>query len=425
MKLKLRRALIKNYRAITRLELDLDQKLHVFFGDNGKGKTSVLNAIAVGLGAIPHVLPGVSSVGFLRTDRRRGRRPMQVVLEARDGTRWTRSLGLPSVRGRLDALREQIEPLVEAEEFGGHPQDLPILAFYTTDRAVADRPQRRGQLRTFPRFKALVGALSPRTDFGALFTWFYGKEHEEASEQKRRRDVAYGLPELDAVRRAIASMVPGVSEPMVVHRPLRFVVSVEKDDGEPEELALDQLSGGYRIMLALAADLARRMAQGNPHRDDPLQSDAVVLIDEVELHLHPSWQQRVLPDLTRTFPNTQFLVSTHSPQVLTTVDAEQITHLEREDDEIVALPVGVSTAGARASDALQQVMGVDERPVSHQFVKELRRYLDLVASGNGESKTALKLRRYLEERAPDDPDLSRAAMEIRRQRVLGELGRGK
>ena len=422
--MKLRRALIENYRAITRLELDLDPKLHVFVGDNGMGKTSVLNAIAVGLGSIPHLLPGVSSVGFLRTDRR-GQRPLQVVLKAGDGTQWTRSLGLPPARGRLAALRKQIETLVRAEEPGGCPRDLPILAFYTTDRAVADHPQRRGQPRKFPRFEVLEGALSPRTDFRALFTWFYGKEHEEASEQKRRRDFAYRLPELEAVRRAIASMVPGVSEPMVAHRPLRFVVLGATDDDEPEELALDQLGGGSRIMLALAADLARRMAQGNPHLDDPLQSDAVVLIDEVELHLHPSWQQRVLPDLTRTFPNAQFLVSTHSPQVLTTVEAERITQLEREDDGIVALPVGVSTAGARASDALQQVMGVDERPVRHRFVKELRRYLDLVATGKGESGTALSLRNRLAAHAPDDPDLSRAAMEIRRQRVLGEVGREK
>ena len=422
--MKLRRALIENYRAITRLELDLDPKLHVFVGDNGMGKTSVLNAIAVGLGSIPHLLPGVSSVGFLRKDRR-GRRPLQVVLEAGDGTQWTRSLGLPPARGRLAALRKQIETLVGAEEAGGRPRDLPILAFYTTDRAVADHPQRRGQPRKFPRFEALEGALSPRTDFRALFTWFYGKEHEEASEQKRRRDFAYRLPELEAVRRAIASMVPGVSEPMVAHRPLRFVVLVATDDDEPEELALDQLGGGCRIMLALAADLARRMAQGNPHLDDPLLSDAVVLIDEVELHLHPSWQQRVLPDLTRTFPNAQFLVSTQSPQVLTTVEAERITQLEREDDGIVALPVGVSTSGARASDAMRQVMGVDERPASHRFVKELRRYLDLVATGKGESKTALALRHDLEEHAPEDPDLSRAAMEILRQRVLGEVGREK
>ena len=103
-------------------------------------------------------------------------------------------------------------------------------------------------------------------------------------------------------------------------------------------LELDQLSGGQRAVLALAADLAWRMAQGNPHLDGPLRSEAIVLIDEVELHLHPSWQQRILNDLRRTFPNAQFIVSTHSPQVLTTVEPKHIIELAREDGRIVAGP---------------------------------------------------------------------------------------
>ena len=113
-----------------------------------------------------------------------------------------------------------------------------------------------------------------------------------------------------------------------------------------EKLSLDQLSGGYRIVLALAADIAARMVTGNPHRDNPLESEAIVLIDEVELHLHPSWQQRVLIDLARTFPNTQFIVSTHSPQVLTTVEPQRIVKLYWEDDRIVAgAPEGATYGG--------------------------------------------------------------------------------
>ena len=113
-------------------------------------------------------------------------------------------------------------------------------------------------------------------------------------------------------------MLGDVSEPHMEMEPPRFMVTIETG-GKSEKLALDQLSGGYRAVLALAADLAWRMAQGNPHLDNPLESEAIVLIDEVDLHLHPSWQQRILDDLTRTFPNAQFIVSTHSPQVLTTV----------------------------------------------------------------------------------------------------------
>ena len=417
--MRLRRAVIENFRAITRLELDLHPQMNVFFGGNGKGKTSVLRAIAVGLGSIPRLLPRVATIGFRWTDRR-GERPIRIELEADDGTRWERRVGLPPLRGRLDALRERLGPI--AAGAGKGDGNLPILAFYGTDRAVADQPQRRGPPRAFSRLEALDGALSARTNFQGLFSWFYGKEHEESSEQKRRRDPDYRLPELEAVRRGLASLVPGVTDPMVAYRPLRFSVSLTSEDGQHEDLAIDQLSGGYRVMLALAADLARRMAQGNPHLDDPLESEAIVLIDEVELHLHPSWQQAVLPDLMRTFPNAQFLVTTHSPQVLTTVEANCVFDMEREDGNIVVGGISVDTFGAEAGDILEGVMRVRARP-DNDFVRKLDAYLELVDDGDGETEEAKELRRRLEAISPRDPGLTRADSEIRRQRVLHRLGR--
>ena len=144
-------------------------------------------------------------------------------------------------------------------------------------------------------------------------------------------------------------------------------------------------------MLALAADLARRMVQGNPHLDNPLKSEAVVLIDEVELHLHPAWQQRILGDLQRTFPNAQFIVSTHSPQVLTTVEPQRIVKLYWEDDRIVAGAPEGATYGAEAGDVLSLVMGVNERP-DNDFTKDLDEYRRLVSEGKGESEEALALR---------------------------------
>ena len=220
-------------------------------------------------------------------------------------------------------------------------------------------------------------------------------------------------------------MIPEVSKPRIALRPLRFVVSVKSGSGKPETLALDQLSGGYRIMLALAADLARRMAQGNPHQDNPLTSEAIVLIDEVELHLHPSWQQRVLADLLRTFPNAQFIVSTHSPQVLTTVRPEHIISLQREDGHIVAGQATAATYGAEAGDVLSTVMGVGERPPGNKFVKLLEKYRHLIGHDQGESEEAVSLRQKLEDLSPHDPALDRADIEIRRRRIVKNMGKSQ
>ena len=176
-------------------------------------------------------------------------------------------------------------------------------------------------------------------------------------------------------------------------------------------------------MLAVAGDLARRMAQGNPHLDDPLLSEAIVLIDEVELHLHPSWQQRVLTDLMRTFPNAQFIVSTHSPQVLTTIEPRRIVRLIRQGNGIVAESGVEPTYGAEAGYVLDTVMGVTERPSGNKFVKKLEEYRQLIGDGLGESTLALDIRQQLEDLSPRDPALDRADIEIRRHRILKNMGK--
>ena len=414
--MKLARVEIENYRAIRKLNLPLHPGLTVFYGDNGHGKTSVLSAIATGLGGIPMFLPSVSSIDFLPSDPRDSGQ-LRVGLTTVDGMAWDRPGGPQSVL----QLKKAMDVIVNAdfEALETEPQDLPIVAFYDTDRAVLDPPQRRTGFRSeFPRYGALEGALS-RTDFRGFFEWFYAKEKEEASCNDRFKD-------LEAIRKAIQTMVPGVSNPEIQEGPLRFMVSVQWDDGETEEeLSIAQLSGGYRIMLALAADLARRMAQGNPHLDDPLQSEAVVLIDEIELHLHPSWQQRILTDLTRTFPNTQFIVSTHSPQVLTTVKPEHVVELWREQGGIVAGSAAAPTYGAEAGDVLETVMGVDQRPGrnDNEFVEKLARYTDLVAYGKGEFLEAVTLRQELDALSPRDPALDRADIEIRRRKLFQSMGK--
>ena len=417
--MRLRFVEIENFRAIKQLKLSLDESLTVFHGDNAHGKTSVLAAIAAALGAIPTLLPEVTGTKFRDADRRRSARSVRVVLETTDGIEWAMRRGGTRRPNSGRSLRAEIKNIIEADE-EGRDVDLPIVAFYDTDRAVFDAPQRRTP-KEFPRYAALEGALSVRSNFGDFFKWFYAKEDEELRAQ--RRQSSFVSRELEAVRTAITSMIPGASEPRIELRPLRFVVSLDLESGPPEDLTLDQLSGGYRIILGLAADLARRMAQGNPHRGDPLACEAIVLIDEVELHLHPAWQQRVLADLRRTFPNTQFIVSTHSPQVLTSVPPRQIVELSREDGTIVAGGTSAATYGAEAGDVLSTVMGVRGRPADNAFVQKLDRYLRLVGDDKGESEAARKLRDELNRLSPRDPALDSADVEIRRRNVLKRMAK--
>ena len=415
---------IENFRAIEQLDLEPDSAVTVLHGDNAHGKTSILDAIAVGLGRIPSLLPGVSGIGFRKTDRRESL-PLRVMLTAKGGIKWDRGVGKYGQIIVQQGLKEEIDCIVNADQAGAEPLDLPIVAYYDANRAVFDALQRRRSFKSeFQRYAALEGALSARTNFKEFFKWFYAKENEELRDQKARRDFDFRLKDLNAVRQAIERMVCGGSNPRIELGPLRFVVSVESGC-KVDILALNQLSGGFRIMLALAADLAWRMAQGNPHLEEPLDSEAIILIDEIELHLHPSWQQRVLPDLARTFPHAQFIVSTHSPQVLTTVRPEHIVSLRREDGNIVAEPASAPTYGAEAGDVLAAVMGVSERPSGNEFVKCLEQYMSLVGHGRDETEKAISLRRELESLSPRDPALDRADVEIRRRKLMKGMGKSK
>lgn len=149
--------------------------------------------------------------------------------------------------------------------------------------------------------------------------------------------------------------MPGFSNLRVQRSPLGLML----DKGK-ETLNILQLSQGEKSLISLVADISRRLILLNPSLDCPLDGQGVILIDEVDLHLHPRWQQEVITRLNRTFPNIQFIVSTHSPQILTTVRKENIFRVlnDGEDGTGIRKPLGASF-GVSSSDALFEVMHVD------------------------------------------------------------------
>ena len=433
--MKLKSVTIENYRAIENLELSLDPWLTVLHGANGHGKTSVLSAIAVGLvGAVNFLGPDLhkSNIDFSEEDWREGAASPRIAVESTDGTirerEGDRAIDEQKEAQRIagnNAYRLGLDEVLATRE---REKDMQIVAFYGTERTVSGVPEwvisQPGSRFRPSRLDALEGALAARTDFEGFLAWFYFKRYEELQEREDREDPDYQLKDVSVIRQAITSMLPEVSNPRIELNPLRFVVSQKSEEGRAEKLSLNQLSGGYRIVLALAADLARRMAQGNPHMDDPLQSEAIVLIDEIELHLHPAWQQRILGDLMRTFPKAQFIVTTHSPQVLTTVEPQRIVELYRDGDNILAGAPAGATYGAEAGDVLSVVMGVNERP-DNKFTTELEKYRHLIREGLWESEEALTLRESLEDMSPYDPALDRADLEIRRRKLFKQRAKSQ
>ncbi len=146
----------------------------------------------------------------------------------------------------------------------------------------------------------------------------------------------------------------------------------------------------------------------------------VILIDEPDAHLHPSRQQDVLPDFRDTFPGSQLIFCTHSPQLLTTVKPNQILGVKHGDEGIFLdkVPLSVPSYGAESGDVMATIMGVSQRPRENEFSRTLLKYMELVGQDQGESQDAKLLRQQLDEISPRDSALDKADIEIRRRKLL-------
>ena len=163
-------------------------------------------------------------------------------------------------------------------------------------------------------------------------------------------------------------------------------------------MPVSQLSDGIRNTVALVADLAYRAVQLNPHLAEraALETDGIVLIDEVDMHLHPSWQQTILTSLREAFPKVQFIVTTHSPQVLSTVQKENIRVIHQQENQYIASLPTISPLARTASDALAYVMNVNTRPPLDKVLDAVRAYEYLIRQKKIDSKEALAAKAKLD-----------------------------
>ena len=332
----LNRLRLENFRRFKDVEVKFAKRLSVLVGINGAGKSSILSAISTLLSWYVRrlVSPNGTGAGMAISERdiKADALSTTIALAIDDVGRevaWSVSKtakGAPifDVRSDLKALTEYVKDL-RARKLAS----VPIIAAYTVNRSVLDIPLRIKKHHEFSVLSAYDDAFDRAADFRRFFEWFReweDVENERIADTLSAGDVPYlANNELAAVRRALSRFLPEFSDWKIRRTPLRMEV---KKDGEA--LSVDQLSDGEKCMIALVGDLARRLVVANPMQEDPLLGNGIVLVDEIELHLHPEWQKSVLPRLLQTFPNVQFVVTTHSPLVL----AQLNSLLYRMQDEI-------------------------------------------------------------------------------------------
>jgi predicted ATP-binding protein involved in virulence len=441
--MKIKHIRIKDFRGIDDLSLDFgSDNINVIIGVNGVGKSSVIDSLCLLLleyvnklrevfrernqtitriyaGSNTYYFNGNNVVSHLQEQRnevdniRNGANSstLEILVEHNhQNFQWSKSIERGEDKSAKASEESSLVNLIdEVIPSYLHDCNIPLVLCYLVNRAVLDISLDLSDTSTLTQLKAFDDSLTgTQTGFDEFFRWFRSLEDLENEERRDLPD--YRDHRLEAVRKALPKFMPEFTNLRIRRSPLRMTVF--KQD---KELIINQLSDGEKCLLAMVSDLARRLAIANPSLADPLQGEGIVLIDEIELHFHPQWQRGILPTLASTFPNCQFIVSTHSPQIVSDVQPEAIYLLKQTPQGLTAFHAA-SSYGRDSNQILEDLMEVPERPI--HIKNRLQQLFHLIDDGNLEA--AQQLKEQLEQQIGfDEPEFVKADVMIRRKEILG------
>lgn len=405
---------LQNFRQFADLRIQFHRKLTVLVAPNGGGKTAVLDATAVALRYFVDKLQRKPSFhGFELTDGRLARTPdaamvpqWPVSFTARgrmvgEDLSWERELGsgLRTTYAKASGLARRADALLDTLQrySNGHvnlPPDLPLIAYYGTGRLWAEgrisEKKKQAALNLTQPTAAYQDCLSPSSSYNPFVLWYERVVREAQNEQASGAPRSPHRPQevLAAVRAATDEVLKPtgwrridwdfVEGTLIAEHPVHG------------RLPVSRLSDGIRNMIAMVGDLAHRAVRLNRHHGAGAVSltPGIVLVDEVDMHLHPEWQQSILDSLQQAFPRVQWVVTTHSPQVISTAQMECVRILR--DDGSVTTPT-LQTRGVESAALLAEVMGIDPIPPVPE-ASDVAEYKVLVERGSVGDVTAKSLK---------------------------------
>ena len=380
--MRLQEISLKNFRAINTADIKLDGKSTVIFGINGTGKSSILRSINLLFANIINQVVNRKELkqnyAIQLEDIMFGRKETNLHANIDfDGEIFGYSHGMIRNTGRKTDDKKSLDKIAaifhEKYVSDEEQKDIPIFANYGPNRLVLDIPLRIRTHHTFDIYSAFEKAIENKIDFRTFFEWYRDQEDFENETKIETGDLSYKDNALLAVRRAILAMLDDCSNLRVVRKP-RLEMKIDKQN---MSLNVSQMSDGEKCTLALFGDLARRLTLANPNKQDPLLGEGIVLIDEVELHMHPSWQRKVLSVLRETFPNIQFIITTHSPIVLSEADENYNLFFVDNKDGKFSIQKSQQLNGYDANAVLEQFMGTRSMNVKmQQFIDSIYRDID-------------------------------------------------
>ena len=348
---------LQNFKGIAKLDLEFDESLTLLVGVNGVGKTSILQAL---LAAVTYIWGTGSDRSYPRfrfseNVLRVGTSTLEGVIELATSDQPPVGVGFKTKDPNHSLYIEYDSHLDEFLE--RMPKSLPLVVYYEQNRSNHKDGRHRGISISSEenRASSLNTAISSPLEFK---TWFFEKEADEGQEIRERKDLKYEDLELAKIRKMLKHLdgftaVRSRKTPNNEERNL----FLEKDGAD---IPFDSLSGGEQAFFLLAADLARRLMLAFPNMDIA-EAPGIVCIDEIELHLHPAWQRRILGTLMKTFPACQFVVSTHSPQIVGSVEAQHVRLLTPVKNGIRKVSQPIATKGRDSNFVLEGIFDTPDR----------------------------------------------------------------
>ncbi|MHA7586639.1 restriction endonuclease subunit S [Vibrio harveyi] len=445
------KVVLKNFRRLEDVTLKLNESnVNVLIGDNGAGKTSILESIALSLSWLVARIKTPNGNGGVieQSDINVNSNKSSIELTSKVTTDsssvdyyWRTSVSRNGFTNNDESEYVQLKYLTENIRKSITIDDetsIPLVVYYGIDRT--DFNAKFSPLKSkYNRFDAFDYPIYKSASVNGIFDWIHYRENIE-NETKLGNSGTQGLEALllsqglsrdkvneaiklvenedeilSSVKRAICSVIDGITDMFVEREPEIGLFVIKGND----KINVNQLSQGEKILLSLVADISRRLSIINSS-GKPNEGKGIVLIDELELHLHPKWQQNIVRKLRETFPNIQFIITTHSPQILSTVRKDEISIINFKGNKcIIDSPLG-ETYGIASNDALLELMGVDPRPPL-DWVLDLKEYLKLIDLNNHTSSEGVRLREALEnELGADHFELRKADRKIRRKSLLNK-----
>jgi predicted ATP-binding protein involved in virulence len=418
---------VSNFRVFQNSEFNFDPKLNLIIGANGSGKSSLLQAIASALVDVVSRLSrnylmtsiGAEEVRIEMTSinnqvRFEKRFPAQIDAKGsifQKDFSW--SVRRSSEDGTPDPAYTIVHPIREIVDTidVSPPFVLPLVAIYGAHRnAGGENPQLDSAVtEKISRLKAYEYWSDALASGLQLQTWVIGKTLERLQLfSEGNLDPTY-LDELAVTNKAIAGCIPNAKGIRYDLR-LRSLV-IEFDDGV--QVPFFNLSDGQQSLVALVADIARRVCILNPHLGEKAlsETDGIVIIDELDIHLHPAWQRHILKFLRTTFPMFQIFATSHSPQMVGGLPPKQVLILSHGKPA----PSPPITYGLDSSQVLEEVMEVDARePEIRKTIQSMFRSVE-----DGDLGAAKRQLDNLRKIAPGLPDYAHVEALIRRKEVVG------